>query len=90
MKKHTFTFTPKFFKSMYLMYVNDFLTISAFADCHNAHNKNVLCELPNEFYESCVNRGRIIHNGANYKYNTLIKTSGYNRAPAMLLKEHSA
>ena len=89
--KHIFNFNRAFFADLYLDYLNNFISLESFAAWHNANNASVLCELPTSFYESCINRGRLIVNGAMYQYHVPANnTTGYNRSESILLREYSA
>lgn len=91
--------TKSLCKALYLEFTNNYLTIECFTDRMNCTSL-VDKEQPVEFYQSIVNRGRILFHGASYDYfigatasripNQCNKTFFNRRRIERLLAEYSA
>jgi len=91
--------TKSLCKALYLEFTNNYLTIECFADRMNC---TILVdkEQPIAFYQSIINRGRILFHGASYDYFTgdtvcrcvnPVNREFFNRRRIeRLLSEHSA
>lgn len=54
--------------AIYEFYSYECITIEQLTDICNAHCKYATCERPKSFYESVINRGRLLSCGAEYGY----------------------
>ncbi len=63
-------FSASWLAAIYEMYSYECLTIQQLTDICNAHCKYATFERSESFYESVVNRGRLVLMGAEYGYYT--------------------
>ena len=63
-------FSAAWLAAIYELYSVEFLTIQQLTDICNAHCKYATFERSESFYESVVNRGRLVLMGAEYGYYT--------------------
>ena len=91
-------FSHAWLAAIYQMYSYECLTIQQLTDICNANCKYATFERPESFYQSVVNRGRLLVCGAEYGYymrplrfNTSVNTARFSeRRNTRLLSECSA
>ena len=82
-------FSHAWFAAIYQMYSYECITIQHLTDVCNAHCKYATFERPASFYESVVNRGRLLVCGAEYGYFTRPLTFNTNVNKAFFSKRRN-